>query len=214
MELPVLKQDGTQTGRTVQLDASVFGIEPNDHVLWLEVRATQANMRQGTHKVKERSENAHSTRKLYRQKGTGGARAGDAKSPTRKGGGTIFGPRPRDYSQSINKKTKQLARRSAFSYKAQEDALRVVDTFLFDAPSTKAAIAMVKAFEVDTRKILILTDSINRPLFLSTKNVQSITVREAKDVSTLDVMNADVVLVQEGALTVLSELLGTQEIAA
>lgn len=214
MELPVLKQDGTQTGRTVQLDASVFGIEPNDHVLWLEVRATQANMRQGTHKVKERSENAHSTRKLYRQKGTGGARAGDAKSPTRKGGGTIFGPRPRDYSQSINKKTKQLARRSALSYKAQEDALRVVDAFMFDAPSTKAAIAMVKAFEVDTRKILILTDSINRPLFLSTKNVQSITVREAKDVSTLDVMSADVVLVQEGALTVLSELLGTQELAA
>jgi len=214
MELPVLKQDGTQTGRTVQLDASVFGIEPNDHVLWLEVRATQANMRQGTHKVKERSENTHSTRKLYRQKGTGGARAGDAKSPTRKGGGTIFGPRPRDYSQSINKKTKQLARRSAFSYKVKEDALRIVDGFMFDAPSTKSAIAMAKAFEVDTRKILILTDSINRTLYLSTKNVQSITVREAKDVSTLDVMNADVVLLQESALAVLSELLGTQEIAA
>src|SRR5690606_32531803 len=136
MKLSVYSRDGRETGRTVELDEAVFGVEPNDHVIWLDVRAIQAHGRQGTHKTKERSEVARSTRKLYRQKGTGNARAGDAKSPIRKGGGTIFGPKPHAYRVGVNKKTKRLARRSALAYKAQNDGLRVVEDFSLDAPKT------------------------------------------------------------------------------
>ncbi len=209
MELKVFRQDGTETGRTVALDKGIFEAAPNDHAIWLDVKAQQANMRQGTHKAKERSENSHSTRKLYRQKGTGGARAGDAKSPTRKGGGTIFGPQPRDYTQRVNKKTKRLARRSALAYKAQDEAIRLVDTFAFDAPSTKTFAGMIRSLGLDAKRILVLTDAHNDTLYRSGRNIRGVQVREAGSASTLDIMQAGVVVVQEGALDVLRRHLGT-----
>ena len=209
MELKVFKQDGTETTRTVALDERVFGVEPNDHAIWLDVKAIQANARQGTHKAKERSENAHSTRKLYRQKGTGGARAGDAKSPTRKGGGTAFGPRPRDYTQSVNKKLKLVARRSALAYKAKEDGLRVVEGIAFDAPSTKAMAGLLKAFALGGRKVLVLTETHAPTVHLSGRNLRGVEVLPAANASTLDIMKAQVLVVQEAALGVLSQHLGT-----
>ncbi len=208
MELKVYRQDGTETGRTIALEESIFAIEPNDHAIWLDVKAIQANMRQGTHKTKERSENAHSTRKLYRQKGTGGARAGDAKSPIRRGGGTIFGPKPRDYTQRVNKKTKQLARRSAFAYKAQGEGLRLVEGFTFDAPSTKAFAGMLRDLGIERKKVLILTNDRNDTLYRSGRNIQGVQVREATSASTLDIMQAGVVVLQEGALDALRSQLG------
>lgn len=211
MELKVFRQDGSETGRTVALDDSIFAAEPNDHAIWLDVKAIQANMRQGTHKAKERSENSHSTRKLYRQKGTGGARAGSAKSPIRKGGGTIFGPQPRDYTQRINKKTKRLARRSALAYKAKDEAIRLVDAFAFDAPSTKSFAGMLKSLGIDTKKVLILTDAHNDTLYRSGRNIRGVEVRDAAQASTLDIMQAGVVLMHEGALNVLRQHLGTTD---
>ena len=212
MELKVYRGDGTLADRTVALDDSVFGIEPNDHAIWLDVKALQANARQGTHKTKERSENAHSTRKLYRQKGTGGARAGDAKSHMRKGGGTAFGPRPRDYRQYVNKKTKQLARRSAFSYKAQEEgALRLIETLSADTPSTKTFVSLLHGMELTGRRVLILTESHAPAVVRSVRNLDRVSIRPAAEASTLDIMHAHVIVVAEGALGVLSQALGTQE---
>ena len=208
MDLKVFRQDGSETDRTVTLDDSIFGTTPNDHAIWLDVKAIQANMRQGTHKTKERSENSHSTRKLYRQKGTGGARAGDAKSHMRKGGGTAFGPRPRDYSQSINKKTKLVARRSAYAYKAKEDGLRVIEGFQFDAPSTKGFATMLRAFSISDRKVLILTDALAPMVYLSGRNIPGVEIRPATGASTLDIMKAQVVVVQESALGALVTALG------
>lgn len=209
MELKVFRQDGSETGRTITLDESIFAAAPNDHAIWLDVKATQANMRQGTHKAKEKSENSHSTRKLYRQKGTGGARAGSAKSPTRRGGGTIFGPQPRDYTQRVNKKTKRLARRSALAYKAQDEAIRLIDAFAFDAPSTKSFAGMLKSLGIDAKKVLVLTDSHNDTLYRSGRNLRGVQVRDAGSASTLDIMQAGVVVMQEGALDVLRRHLGT-----
>ncbi len=208
MDLKVFRQDGSETGRTVTLDESIFGIEPNDHAIWLDVKAIQANMRQGTHKAKDRGENAHSTRKLYRQKGTGGARAGSAKSPTRRGGGTIFGPRPRNYTQHVNKKTKQLARRSAFAYKAQGEALRLIEGFTFDAPSTKAFVSMLKGFDLASKKVLVLTQGRNDTVYRSGRNVPGVQVMDAAQASTLDVMQAGIIVLQEGALDALRQHLG------
>ncbi|ARA91787.1 50S ribosomal protein L4 [Rhodothermaceae bacterium RA] len=213
MELNVYKADGQAAGRTVTLDASVFDVEPNDHVLWLDVRRIQANARQGTHKAKERSEVAGSTRKLYRQKGTGHARAGDAKSPIRKGGGTIFGPRPRTYGIKINRKTQQLARRSALTYKAREEALRVVEDFDYEQPRTRDLRALLQALEVDGRKVLILTGSHAPNVYYSARNLRGVTVREARNASTVDLLDAAVIVLQEGALAVLSEQLGAAEAA-
>lgn len=208
MELQVYTIDGSEAGRTVTLDESVFGIEPNNHVLWLEVRRIRGNARQGTHKAKERSEVAGSTRKLYRQKGTGMARAGSAKSPIRKSGGTIFGPRPRNYSLKLNKKTRQLARRSALAYKAQGDALRVVADSDFDAPSTRQLLDLVENLDLAGQKVLFLTASHNQALYRSSRNVAKLNVQEARNASTVDLLDAKVVVVQEGALDVLSETLG------
>ena len=210
MERTVYTTDGTEAGRTAALDASVFDVEPNDHVLWLDVRRIQAAQRQGTHKAKERNEVAGSTRKLYRQKGTGYARAGSAKSPIRRTGGTIFGPRPRSYGLKLNKKTIRLARRSALTYKAREDGgVRVVENFSFDAPSTKQMRSFLKAHDLEGTKVLILTTQNELAVHRSTTNLPKVAVQEARNASTLDLMNADVVLVQEGALDVLSDLLGT-----
>jgi large subunit ribosomal protein L4 len=208
MELKVYRQDGSETGATVALDASVFDVEPNDHAIWLDVRRIQANARQGTHKSKERSETAGSTRKLYRQKGTGHARAGDAKSPLRRSGGTFFGPRPRSYGFKVNRKTQRLARRSALTYKAREEAIRVVEDFSMDAPSAKQVSALIAAFDLEGRSVLILTDGLHDALYKSARNVPKVSVREARNASTLDVLGAQVILVQEGALSTLSEQLG------
>ncbi|MDX1487847.1 MAG: 50S ribosomal protein L4 [Acidiferrobacterales bacterium] len=207
MELQVHKQDGTEAGRTVALDEDIFGITPNDHVVWLDVRRIQAQGRQGTHKTKERGEVAGSTRKLYRQKGTGNARAGSAKSPIRKTGGRTFGPRPRTYSLKLNKKTKRLARRSALTYKARENALRVIEDFSMEAPSTKQFLQMLTAMDLTGKKVLLLTADHHPAFVNSCRNVPKVNVLEARNASTLDLLGANVVLLQEGALDTLSKTL-------
>jgi len=207
MELNVLKQDGTDAGRTVALSESVFGIEPNDHVIWLDVRRIQANGRQGTHKTKERGEVAGSTRKLYRQKGTGYARAGSAKSPIRRTGGTIFGPKPRNYSMKINRKTQKLARRSAFSYKAKGEAIRVVEVLSMDAPSTSGLQQLIAGFEATGKKVLMLTSGIETSLYRSARNLKKVTVLPAMEASTVDLMDAQVILIQEDAVSQLNDKL-------
>ncbi len=199
MEFPVYRQDGSEAGRSVSLSASIFGVTPNDHVIWLDVKATQANARQGTHKVKDRGENSHSTRKLYRQKGTGGSRAGSAKSPIRRGGGTIFGPRPRNYTQSVNRKTKQLATRSALAYKAQEGAIRIVDAIAMDAPKTRDINLLVGTLGLTGRTVFV-TDTTDRTLLLSIRNLPKVHVQTAASLSTLDVMQATTLVFLEGAL--------------
>jgi large subunit ribosomal protein L4 len=204
MKLKVTGVDGKDAGRTVTLDESVYAIEPNDHVLWLDVRRIQGNARQGTAKTKERGEVAGSTRKLYRQKGTGNARAGSSKSPLRRSGGRTFGPRPRTYNIKVNRKTQRLARRSALSYKTQANALRVIEDFSYDAPKTQDFRAMISNLDLAGQKVLLLTTEGQQNVYLSSRNVKGVTVRSATEVSTLDVMSASVVLMQEGAVEALS----------
>jgi len=204
MELQVYQVNGSETGRTVVLDAGVFGVEPNDHVLWLDVRRTQASRRQGTHKTKERSEVAGSTRKLYRQKGTGMARAGDIKSPLRRSGGTIFGPRPRSYGFKLSKKTRQLARRSALSYKAREEAIRVVDAFAFEAPSTRRLAGMIETMGLADKKVLLLTAKSEAALYRSSCNLAKIHVQEARNASSEELLRAGVLIFEEAALDLLT----------
>ena len=192
------------TGRSVQMNESVFGIEPNDHSIWLDVRRIQANGRQGTHKSKERAEITGSTRKLYRQKGTGHARAGSMKSPLRRGGGTVFGPRPRNYGIKVNRKTQQLARRSALSYKAKEDAIRIVEDFQLDQPDTQVLIELLEALEVGNSKVLLLTTTHDANVYKSGRNIPRFSVVEARQVSTVDVLNAQTLIVQEGAIDTLN----------
>jgi large subunit ribosomal protein L4 len=211
MKVKVLQKDGTETGRTVTLDPAVFGIEPNDHAIWLDVRRIQADARQGTHKAKERNEVAGSTRKLFRQKGTGGARGGSSKSPLRRSGGTIFGPRPRDYSFKVNRKTSQLARRSALTYKAKADAIRVVEDFQFDAPDTAALRDLLRALGLGEAKVLLLTDGVRTNLHLSGRNLRKVQVLNADAASTFDVLNAQVLVVQETAFGGLGRVLGATE---
>jgi large subunit ribosomal protein L4 len=208
MEAKVYRRDGSEAGRTVQLDDSVFGIEPNDHAIWLDVRRIQANARQGTHKSKERSETAGSTRKLYRQKGTGHARAGDAKSPIRRSGGTFFGPRPRTYGIKVNRKTQALARRSALAHKAREESIRLLEDASVDTPSTRALATMLNGLGVNGGRVLVLTSENNPALYRSARNIDGVSVREVRNVSTLDVMQARVLLIEEGALERLNALLG------
>lgn len=214
MEAKVYRQDGTDAGRSVSLDESVFGAEPNDHAIWLDVRRIQANARQGTHKAKERNEVAGSTRKLFRQKGTGLARAGSAKSPIRRSGGTIFGPRPRKYSLKINRKTQRLARRSAFAYKVREDALRLVESFAMEAPSARTLSRSLQEMGLTNQRVLLLTADGNGALYRSGRNMHNVTVLPARDASTLDVMKAKVVLVEEGVLEALTEQLAPARVAA
>lgn len=214
MEAKVYRQDGTDAGRSVELDEAVFGIEPNDHAIWLDVRRIQANARQGTHKSKERSEVRGSTRKLYRQKGTGQARAGSAKSPIRRGGGTIFGPRPRDYEIRVNRKTQLLARRSALAYKVQDEALRLVESFEMEAPSARTLAAMIRELELTGHHVLLLTANDNPALYRSGRNLKKVKVLPARDVSTLDVMKASVVLLEEAALESLGAQLARTRAAA
>ncbi len=208
MKLPVYKTDGSKTRRKVELDASVFGTTPNDHVLWLDVRRLQASRRQGTHKTKERSEVAGSMRKLYRQKGTGMARSGTVKSPLRRGGGRAFGPRPRSYHLKLNQKTRRLARRSALSYKAQQDGIRVVERIAFDTPNTQQLVDMIEALDLAGQKVLFLTETNNDALYRSSGNLAKVSVQEARNASTEALLGARVVVFEEGALAMLTEALG------
>ncbi len=209
MDLDIYQQDGSETGRTASLDPSVFDIEPNDHVLWLDVRRIQAHDRQWTHKTKERSEVRGSTRKLYRQKGTGYARAGDAKSPIRKAGGRTHGPKPRAYRPNLNKKTRRLARRSALSYKARAGALHLVEDFSMERPHTRSLVDLVDALEVGGQKVLVLTSQNEPEIYASSRNLPKVKVKEGRSASTLDLLDADVVVLQEGALDALTQVLST-----
>jgi len=207
MELSVLNIKGEATGRKVTLNEDIFGIEPNDHVIYLDVKQHLANKRQGTHKSKERSEHAGSTRKLIRQKGSGGARRGDINSPLLRGGGRVFGPKPRDYSFKLNKKVKALARRSALSYKAQEDAIVVVEDFQFEAPKTKEFINVTKNLKVDGKKALFLLPDSNKNVFLSARNLQDSKVMVASLLNTYSVLDADVLVITEDSLKKIEDVL-------
>ncbi len=200
MEVSVLNINGQETGRKVTLNESIFGIEPNDHVLYLAVKQYLANQRQGTAKSKERSEVSGSTRKLIRQKGGGGARRGDINSPVLVGGGRVFGPKPRDYSFKLNKKVKLLARKSALSYKAKENAIIVVEDFSFDAPKTKDFVNVTKNLKVEGRKLLLLLPGVNKNVYLSARNLQRTEVMTASALNTYKVLNADVLVITEESL--------------
>lgn len=207
MHINVLDIKGQETGRKVTLSESVFGIEPNDHVIYLDVKQYMADQRQGTHKSKERSEVSGSTRKLGRQKGGGGARRGDINSPVLVGGGRVFGPKPRDYRFKLNKKVKNLARRSALSYKAQEQAILVVEDFNFEAPKTKDFVNIAKNLKVDGKKLLLLLPEANKNVFLSARNLQKAHVMVAKDVNTYKILDADVLIVTENSLKAVEGIL-------
>lgn len=207
MDINVFDIKGQETGRKVTLSESVFGIEPNDHVIYLDVKQYMADQRQGTHKSKERSEVSGSTRKLGRQKGGGGARRGDINSPVLVGGGRVFGPKPRDYRFKLNKKVKNLARRSALSYKAQEQAILVVEDFNFEAPKTKDFVNIAKNLKVDGKKLLLLLPEANKNVFLSARNLQKAHVMVAKDVNTYKILDADVLIVTENSLKAVEGIL-------
>ncbi len=207
MELAIYNIQGKESGKKVALNDAVFGIEPNDHAIWLDVKQYLANQRQGTHKAKQRNEVAGSTRKLKRQKGTGGARAGSIKSPLFPGGGRIFGPVPRDYSFKLNKKLKQLARRSALSYKAKGDLITVVEDFNIEQPRTKTYLDIARALKMEDKKVLVVLAESNHNIILSTRNLPKVKVVVASDVNTYDLMNTGVILMTEGAAGVINELL-------
>ena len=207
MELAVLNTQGQETGRKVVLNDAVFGVEANDHAIYLDVKQYLADQRQGTHKAKQRNEVAGSTRKLKRQKGTGGARCGSIKSPLFPGGGRVFGPVPRDYSFKLNKKLKQLARRSALTYKAQAGAIQVVENPALEAPKTKAVVAMAKALNVENKKVLIVLPETNVNFQLSCRNIPSIKPILAQNLNTYEVMNASAVVFVEGAENVINVML-------
>ncbi len=207
MEINVYNINGQQTGRQATLNDDIYAIEPNDHVLYLDVKQYLANQRQGTHKAKERSEHKGSTRKLGRQKGGGGARHGDINSPLLKGGGRVFGPRPRDYRFKLNKKVKVLARKSALSYKAQEDAIIVVEDFTLAAPKTKDFINIVKNLKVDGKKVLLVLPEPNKNVYLSARNLQRSEVMLASSLNSYKVLNADVLVVTENSLKTIDEIL-------
>jgi len=200
MEINVLNIKGEDTGRKVTLNESIFGIEPNDHVLYLDVKQYLANQRQGTAKSKERSEHAGSTRKLGRQKGGGGARRGDINSPLLVGGGRVFGPKPRDYRFKLNKKVKTLARKSALSYKAQESSIYVVEDFNFEAPKTKEFIEMTKNLKVSDKKLLLVLPEANKNVYLSARNLQRTNVMLASSLNSYNILNADVLVITENSL--------------
>ena len=207
MEVSVLNINGQETGRKVQLNDAIFGIEPNDHVLYLDVKQYLANQRQGTAKSKERSEVSGSTRKLGRQKGGGGARRGDINSPVLVGGGRVFGPKPRNYSFKLNKKVKALARKPALSYKAQESAIVVVEDFTMEAPKTKDFVNITKNLKVEGKKLLLLLPEVNKNVFLSSRNLQRTNVMTATQLNAYKVLNADVLVITENSLKAIDSIL-------
>jgi large subunit ribosomal protein L4 len=200
MEVKVLDVNGKETGRKVQLSDSVFAIEPNNHAVYLDVKQYLANQRQGTHKAKERAEVAGSTRKIKKQKGTGTARAGSAKNPLFKGGGTVFGPRPRSYSFKLNKSLKRLARKSAFSIKAKESNLLVVEDFNFETPNTKNFINVLKALGLDNKKSLFVLGDSNKNVYLSSRNLKGSSVITTSELSTYGILNTNKLVLLESSL--------------
>lgn len=200
MELEVYNISGNKTAKKVKLDKKVFGIEPNDHAIYLDVKQHMANQRQGTHKAKERNEITGSRRKIKRQKGTGTARFGDIKNPLFKGGGRVFGPKPRDYSFKLNKKLKRLARISALSYKAKEKNITILEDFTFDTPRTKSFIELLNNFELQDKKVLLVINTIDRNVYLSSRNLQKTKIISANLISTYDILNANNILIAESSI--------------
>ncbi len=203
MEASVLNIKGQETGRKVVLNDAIYAIEPNDHAIYLDVKLIMANKRQGTAKTKERSEMSGSTRKLGRQKGGGGARRGDINSPVLVGGARVFGPQPRDYGFKLNKKVRQLARRSALTYKAQENAIIVVEDFTFEAPKTKSMIEVLSNLKIEGKKALFVNTAADKAVYLSARNLQRVSTMSASALNTYQVLNADVMVVTESALAVI-----------
>ena len=208
MEVAVYNTDGKDTGKKVDLSENVFNLEtPNDHAIYMDVRQMMANRRQGTHKSKTRGEVHGTNKKPYRQKGTGNARAGDRKSPLWRHGGRIFGPQPRNYSFKLNKKTKQLARLSALTYKAREESIRVLEDFKLEAPKTKELLGILENFELGGTKVLLVLPEQNDNVYLSGRNLQKANIQVAADLNTYDILNADMLLLTEGAVNVINERL-------
>jgi len=200
MELSVVNIKGQETGKKVVLNDSIFGIEPNDHAIYLDVKQYLANQRQGTHKSKERAEVSYSTRKIKKQKGTGGARAGSLKSPVFRGGGRIFGPRPRNYEFKLNRKVKLLARKSALSYKAIESGIVVLEDFTLDTPKTKDFITIQNNLKISDKKSLFVLSDVNKNIYLSSRNLQGVKVVVASELTTYDILNASSIVLCEGSL--------------
>lgn len=207
MELAVINHKGQDTGRKVSLSDEIFAIEPNDHAIYLDVKQYLANQRQGTHKAKERNEIAGSTRKIKKQKGTGGARAGSIKSPLFRGGGRVFGPRPRDYSFKLNKKVKQLARKSALAYKVKDNSIMVLENIMFDAPKTKSYLALLSGLSLTDKKTLLVLPEENKNVYLSSRNLPKAKVVTVNDVNTYQVLNADQLVICEGSVSMLETIL-------
>lgn len=207
MELAVINQKGEDTGRKISLSDEIFAIEPNDHAIYLDVKQYLANQRQGTHKSKERNEIAGSTRKIKKQKGTGSARAGSIKSPLFRGGGRVFGPQPRDYSFKLNKKVKQLARKSALTYKVIDNSLSVLESISFDSPKTKSYMALLDGLSLGDKKTLLVLPEENTNVFLSSRNLPKAKVVTVNDVNTYQVLNADHLVICEGSISKLETIL-------
>ncbi len=207
MKLDVYKIDGSKSGETVDLAENIFAVEPNDHVIYLAVKAYLANKRQGTSKAKERSEVSGGGKKPWKQKGRGGARAGTSRSPLWVGGGTIFGPKPRNYRQKLNKKVLVVARKSALTYKAQANQIIVVENFDFDAPKTKEFNNILKSLNINNKKVLLLTDENRTNIYKSGRNIEKVNILEAKNASTFDLVNNQVLVIQSGAIQKIEEIL-------
>ena len=205
MELSVLNREGKETGRKVTLSDQIFGIEPSDHAIYLDVKQYMANQRQGTHKSKERAEVSGSTRKIKKQKGTGGARAGSIKSPTFRGGGTMFGPRPRNYEFKLNKKVKQLARKSALTYKAAENSILVLEDFNLEAPKTKEIVALRTNLQIADKKSLFVLPVENNSIYLSSRNLKDVSVVTASELNTYQILNAKTIVILEGSVNKIEE---------
>ena len=208
MELEVLKITGESTGRKVQLNENIFGIEPNDHCIYLDVNLIRANQRQGTHKAKTRSEIAGSTRKLIRQKGTGGARRGDINSPVLRGGGRVFGPQPRDYGFKLNKKVRLLARRSALTYKMRDAEIAILEDFTFDSIKTKKMVEVLTNLKVNGGKNLFVFPTVDNNVVMSARNIQRTQVTLARNLNTYDILNAKKIFILESSLPQIEEILG------
>ncbi|MBS1592396.1 MAG: 50S ribosomal protein L4 [Bacteroidetes bacterium] len=205
MQVDVLNIKGEKTGRAVELPEEIFGIEPNDHVIYLAVKQYLAAQRQGTHKVKTRAEVQGASRKLHKQKGTGGSRKGNIRNPLYKGGGTIFGPKPHGYDFKLNRKVKDLAKISALSYKAKDAAIVVVEDLVLNAPKTKEVATAMKGLNVADKKTLLIIDSYNNNVYLSTRNIPNIAATLLADINTYDIVNADVLVITENAAKIFSE---------
>ncbi len=207
MELSVLNIEGKETGRKVTLNDQIFGIEPSDHAIYLDVKQYMANQRQGTHKSKERGDITGSTRKIKKQKGTGTARAGSIKSPIFRGGGRVFGPRPRNYGFKLNKKVKQLARKSALTYKASEQSILVLEDFNFESPKTKEMVAIKSNLQIADKKSLFVLPVENNNIYLSSRNLQDVSVVIASELSTYQILNAKTIVILEGSVEKIEEAL-------